>query len=161
MTGNKALLLEFEEKAGPSISYGDANLGKTLGYGNIIIGNVIIENVALVEGLKYNLLSVSQITDKGYYVSFFDEHCAIVKRSIEKVIPTGYIHDNIYMINIPSGTDGPATCLVSKASTEKSWSWHKKLSHLNFNSMNELIKKDLVKGLPKVHFATDGLCDAC
>ncbi|KAL8133863.1 hypothetical protein AgCh_009070 [Apium graveolens] len=48
MTGYKSLISEFEEKAGPNISYGDGKLGKILGYGKIKIGNVIIENVALV-----------------------------------------------------------------------------------------------------------------
>lgn len=48
MTGNKALLSEFVEKAGPSVFYGDGNIGRTLGYGNIKLGNVIIESVALV-----------------------------------------------------------------------------------------------------------------
>ena len=39
--------------------------------------------------------------------------------------------------------------------------WHKKLSHLNFKAMNLLVKKNLVRGLPKVEFTKDGLCDAC
>ncbi|KAL8127724.1 hypothetical protein AgCh_014592 [Apium graveolens] len=77
MTGNKALLSDFVEKAGPSISYGDGNIGKTLGYGNINLGNVIIKEVALVSGLKHNLLSISQICDRGYHVDFFEEHCEV------------------------------------------------------------------------------------
>ncbi|KAL8116381.1 hypothetical protein AgCh_022764 [Apium graveolens] len=77
MTGNKALLSEFVEKAGPSVSYGDGNIGKTLGYGNINLGNVIIKEVALVSGLKHNLLSISQICDRGYHVDFFEEHCEV------------------------------------------------------------------------------------
>ena len=51
MIGNKALLSDFMEKAGPGVSYGDRNMGKTLGYGNINLGNVIIETVALVSRL--------------------------------------------------------------------------------------------------------------
>ena len=51
MTGNKSLLSEFVEKAGPIVSYGDGNLGQTLGYGNIVIKNVIIEKVALMSEL--------------------------------------------------------------------------------------------------------------
>lgn len=70
MTGDKTLLSEFEEKAGPIVSYGDGNIGQTLGYGSIVIGNVIIEKVALVKGLKHNLLSVSQITDRGLSCQF-------------------------------------------------------------------------------------------
>ena len=64
MTGNKALLSDFVEKAGPGVSYGDGNMGKTLGYGNINLGNVIIEIVALISGLKHNLLSVSVTPSK-------------------------------------------------------------------------------------------------
>ncbi|KAK1399122.1 hypothetical protein POM88_008985 [Heracleum sosnowskyi] len=55
MTGNKALLSDFEEKAGPKVSYGDGNIGHTLGYGNINLGSVIITNVALVSGLKHDV----------------------------------------------------------------------------------------------------------
>ncbi|KAL8095676.1 hypothetical protein AgCh_036896 [Apium graveolens] len=77
MTGNKALLSDFVGKAGPGVSYGDGNIGKTLGYGNINLGNVIIEKAALVSGLKHNLLSVSQICDRGYHVDFFEEHCEV------------------------------------------------------------------------------------
>ena len=53
------------------------------------------------------------------------------------------------------------TCLFSKACVEESWLWHKKLSHLNFKAMNMLVKKNLVRGLHKVKFSKDGLCDAC
>ena len=78
MTRNCSLLSDFEEKAGPVVSYGDGNTGRTLGYGKITVGNVIIQNVALVDGLKHNLLSVSQVTDRGYDVKFKDTHGEVV-----------------------------------------------------------------------------------
>ena len=52
MTGNKVLLSDFVEKSIPSVSYGDGNIERTLGYDNTNIENVIIENVALVSGFK-------------------------------------------------------------------------------------------------------------
>ncbi|KAL8120799.1 hypothetical protein AgCh_017833 [Apium graveolens] len=161
MTGNKALLSDFVEKAGPSISYGDGNIGKTLGYGNINLGIVIIKEVALVSGLKHNLLSISQICDRGYHVDFFEEHCEVVSKSKFKVVLKGYRRGNIYEVMLSTSTDSSAICLMSRASIEESWNWHKKLSHLNFNNINELVKKDLVRGLPKSVFAPDGLCDSC
>ncbi|KAL8124307.1 hypothetical protein AgCh_012093 [Apium graveolens] len=161
MTRNKALLSDFMEKAGPGISYGDGNIGKTLGYGNINLGNVIIEKVALVSGLKHNLLSVSQICDRGYHVDLFEEHCEVVSKSTGKVVLKEYMHGNIYEAKLSTSTDGSAICLLSRASIEESWDWHKKLSHLNFININELVKKDLVRGLPKSVFAPDGFCDSC
>ena len=67
MTGRKSLLTEFERRPGPTISFGDGNKGETLGYGSIKLGNIIIENVALVEGLKHTLAqyqvnSVTKVT---------------------------------------------------------------------------------------------------
>ncbi|KAL8147779.1 hypothetical protein AgCh_005195 [Apium graveolens] len=78
--GNKAILSNFVKKAGSGVSYGDGNMGKTLGYGHINLGNVIIESVAFVSGLKHNLLCVSQICDRRYHVDFFEEHCEVAKQ---------------------------------------------------------------------------------
>ncbi|KAL8088649.1 hypothetical protein AgCh_038434 [Apium graveolens] len=89
MTGYKSLLSKFEEKVGPNVSYGDGNLEKISGYDKIKVGNVIIENIALVAGLKHNLISVSQICDRGYHVNFDKEHCEIVSKSDGKITRTG------------------------------------------------------------------------
>ncbi|GJX56768.1 integrase, catalytic region, zinc finger, CCHC-type containing protein [Tanacetum coccineum] len=43
----------------------------------------------------------------------------------------------------------------------KSWLWHRRLSHLNFNSITALAKQGLVRGLPKLRFQKDHLCSAC
>ena len=161
MTINIALISEYEEKAGPIVSYGDGNTVKTLGYDNINLGNVIIENVALVAGLKHNLISVSQICDIGYHMDFYDEHCEIVSKSDDKIAMTGFTHGNIYEARLSINTEGSAVCLISKATVDERWNWHKRLSHLNFNNINELVRKDLVRGLPKAQFTPDGLCDSC
>ena len=86
MTGNSSLLSDFEEKVGPVVFYGDGNTGRTLGYGKITVGNVIIHNVALVDGLKHNMLSVSQLTDRGFDVKFTDTHGEVAARKLEKLL---------------------------------------------------------------------------
>ncbi|GJU52534.1 retrovirus-related pol polyprotein from transposon TNT 1-94 [Tanacetum coccineum] len=52
-------------------------------------------------------------------------------------------------------------CLLSKASKNKSWLWHRRLNHLNFGTINDLARKDLVRGLPRLKFKKDHLCSAC
>ena len=52
-----------------------------MGYGNLSVGNVVIQDVALVEGLKHNLLSVSQFTDKGFKVDFDRDDCLVSYRN--------------------------------------------------------------------------------
>nr|GEV63430.1 putative ribonuclease H-like domain-containing protein [Tanacetum cinerariifolium] len=52
-------------------------------------------------------------------------------------------------------------CLLSKASKTKSWLWHRRLSHMNFGTINHLARHDLVQSLPKLKFEKDHLCCAC
>ncbi|GJZ51982.1 retrovirus-related pol polyprotein from transposon TNT 1-94 [Tanacetum coccineum] len=54
-----------------------------------------------------------------------------------------------------------SVCLMSKATSTKSWLWHRRLSHLNFGTINDLTKHDLVDGLQKFKYGKDHLCSAC
>ncbi|GJT38491.1 integrase, catalytic region, zinc finger, CCHC-type containing protein [Tanacetum coccineum] len=52
-------------------------------------------------------------------------------------------------------------CLLSKLQETQSWLWHRQLNHLNFSTINDLARKDLVRGLPRLKFEKDHLCSAC
>ena len=80
MTGDRALLSNVVEKAGPVVTVGDNNKGLTQGYGSLQAGNVIIDQVSVVQGLQHNLLSISQFCDKGYGVLFDKERCQILHK---------------------------------------------------------------------------------
>ncbi|GKE38823.1 integrase, catalytic region, zinc finger, CCHC-type containing protein [Tanacetum coccineum] len=41
------------------------------------------------------------------------------------------------------------------------WLWHRRLSHLNFGTLNKLAKDNLARGIPKLNFKKDHLCSAC
>ena len=161
MTGDRALLSNVVEKAGPIVTFGDDIKGFTTGYGNLEIGNVTIENISLVEGLKHNLPSISQLCDKGFDVSFRKERCLISNRKDEKLALQGVRKGNLFIADLDSASKGEMSCFYNKASTEDSWLWHKKLSHLNFKTMNSLVKRELVRGLPQMEFYKEGLCEAC
>nr|GEU83222.1 retrovirus-related Pol polyprotein from transposon TNT 1-94 [Tanacetum cinerariifolium] len=68
---------------------------------------------------------------------------------------------NLYTISIEDIMKSSPICLLSKASKNKSWLWNRRLNHLNFDTINDLARKDLVRGLPRLKFKTDHLCSAC
>jgi len=74
MTGDASLLTGLTLKDGGYVTYGDNNKDKIVDSGNIVVkGNLTIQNVLLVEGLKHNLLSISHLCDKGLQVTFQSE----------------------------------------------------------------------------------------
>nr|GFA85543.1 retrovirus-related Pol polyprotein from transposon TNT 1-94 [Tanacetum cinerariifolium] len=48
-----------------------------------------------------------------------------------------------------------------RATSSQAWLWHRRLSHLNFDTINLLSKNDIVVGLPKLKFVKDHLCSSC
>nr|GEV48340.1 hypothetical protein [Tanacetum cinerariifolium] len=48
-----------------------------------------------------------------------------------------------------------------EATPTQAWLWHRRLSHLNFDYINLLSKKDIVIGLPKLKYVKDQLCSSC
>nr|GFA98233.1 retrovirus-related Pol polyprotein from transposon TNT 1-94 [Tanacetum cinerariifolium] len=74
---------------------------------------------------------------------------------------TGDHSSNLYTIAPNEVASNSSTCLLAKASSLQSWLWHQRLSHLNFATINNLVKNNLVQGLPKMKFEKDHLCSAC
>jgi len=78
MTGEAAQLINLKWKPAGFVTYGDNNRGRILGVGDIGNRNkVIIKDVLLVESLKHSLLSISQLCDRGYRITFEPEQCII------------------------------------------------------------------------------------
>ncbi|GJR95099.1 retrovirus-related pol polyprotein from transposon TNT 1-94 [Tanacetum coccineum] len=68
---------------------------------------------------------------------------------------------NLYTIFVEDMMRYSLIFLLSKASKNKSWLWHHRSNHLSFGTLNDLARKDLVRGLPRVKFEKDHLCSAC
>ncbi|KAK1402380.1 hypothetical protein POM88_001985 [Heracleum sosnowskyi] len=78
-------------------------------------------------------------TGYGYNVDFRKDKCLITNRKDEKLALLGVRKGNLFIADLSSTREGEVTCFYSKASSEQSWLWHKKLSHLNFKTMNSLV----------------------
>nr|GEZ30281.1 hypothetical protein [Tanacetum cinerariifolium] len=68
---------------------------------------------------------------------------------------------NLYTINLHEMASASSICLMDRASATKSWLWHQRLSHLNFDTINDLSRNDLVVGLPKFKYHKEHLCPSC
>nr|GEX86114.1 retrovirus-related Pol polyprotein from transposon TNT 1-94 [Tanacetum cinerariifolium] len=66
-----------------------------------------------------------------------------------------------YTINLYEMASASPMCLMARASSTKSWLWHQRLSHLNFDTINDLARNDLVSGLPKFKYHKEHLCPSC
>ena len=148
MTGDRALLSNVVEKAGPVVTFGDNNKGLTQGYGSLQAVNVIIDNVSVVQGLQHNLLSIIQLCDKGYGVLFDKERCQILHKKNGLLALQGVRKGNLFIDDLQSRSKDEVNYFYAKASSDESWLWNKRLSHLNFKTMNSLVKRELVRGLP-------------
>nr|GEX21354.1 hypothetical protein [Tanacetum cinerariifolium] len=100
-------------------------------------------------------------------VLFTDSECIVLGRDFKLKDDTNVLlrtprqHNmySIYLNNIVPHKD--LTCLVAKASADESMLWHRRLGHLNFKTMNKLVRHNLVKGLPSKCFENDHTCVAC
>nr|GEU35099.1 hypothetical protein [Tanacetum cinerariifolium] len=80
---------------------------------------------------------------------------------LENDLLTGSHGIDLYSITL-QGTSSPnPICLMAKATSSQAWLWHRRLSHLNFDTINLLSKNDIVVGLPKLKFIKDHLCSSC
>nr|GEY40264.1 integrase, catalytic region, zinc finger, CCHC-type, peptidase aspartic, catalytic [Tanacetum cinerariifolium] len=79
-------------------------------------------------------------------------------RNLEGVDPLkGNRTPILYTINLREIAFASPICLMDRATSTKSWLSHERLSHLNFDTINDLAKNDLVTGLPKYKYHKEHL----
>ncbi|GJY35985.1 retrovirus-related pol polyprotein from transposon TNT 1-94, partial [Tanacetum coccineum] len=160
MTGDHSNLINYVQKFIGTVRFGNDQFAVIVGYGDYKIGDTIITRVYYVEGLSHNLFSVGQFCDGDLEVAFRKNTCFI--RNKDKVdLLKGSRTTNLYSISLKDMLEASLVCLLSKASSTKSWLWHRRLNHLNFGTLNELARKDLVRGLPKLKYEKEHLCPSC
>nr|GEX39325.1 hypothetical protein [Tanacetum cinerariifolium] len=160
MTGNLKLLINFVEKFVGTVKFGNDQIAPILGFGDLVQGAVTIKRVYYVEGLNHNLFSVGQFCDADLEVAFRKSTCYIRDLKGNDIL-TGSRGMDLYSITLQDTNCPNLICLMAKETSSQAWLWHRRLSHLNFNTINLLSKKDIVVGLPKMKFVKDHLCSSC
>ncbi|GJX37448.1 putative ribonuclease H-like domain-containing protein [Tanacetum coccineum] len=168
MTWNMSYLTDYEEIDGGYVAFrGNPKGGKITRKGTIKTGNLDFENVYFVRELKFNLFSVSQMCDKKNSVLFNDTECIVLSPNFKLIDESQVLlrvprKNNMYSVDLKNIVPkGGLTCLFAKATSDESKLWHRRLGHLNFKTMNKLVKGNLVRGLPSKLFENDQTCVAC
>nr|GEU87982.1 integrase, catalytic region, zinc finger, CCHC-type, peptidase aspartic, catalytic [Tanacetum cinerariifolium] len=158
-SGDRSRLKNFIKKFIETVRFRNDHFGAIMGYGDYVIGDSVISRVYYVEGLGHNLFSIEQFYDFDLEVAFRKQSCYVQDTNGVELIK-GSHGSNLYTISVEDMMKSSLICLLSKASKIKSWLWHHRLNHLNFGTINELERKDLVRGLPRFKFEKDHLCSA-
>nr|GEX88807.1 retrovirus-related Pol polyprotein from transposon TNT 1-94 [Tanacetum cinerariifolium] len=160
MTGNLKLLINFVWKFMGIVCFGNDHVVVILGFGDLQWGNILITRVYFVEGLGHNFFSVGQFCDSDLEVAFRRNACFV--RNLKGVdFLKGDRSTNLYTISLHEMDSASPISLIARASSTKSWLWHQRLSHLNFDTINDLARNDLVSGLPKFNYNKEHLCPYC
>ncbi|GJS16651.1 ribonuclease H-like domain-containing protein [Tanacetum coccineum] len=165
MTWNMSYLTNFEEINGGYVAFGgNPKGGKITSRGTIKTSNLDFKNVYFVRELQFNLFSVSQMCDKKNSVLFNDTECIVLSPNFKLTDESHVLlkvprKNNMYSVDLKNIVPkGGLTCLFAKATSDESKLWHRRLGHINFKTMNKLVKGNL--GNPQMDLQDQGVIDS-
>ena len=152
--------LETKERI---VTFEDNGKGCIIGFGKIrITPSTFIKNMLHVKGLKHNLISISQLYNKGYKVLFELLLCIITNPIDDSIVFIGHRQDNVYMIDLNKlSTNDHYFIAIQAKINETNQLGHRKLGHTSIHLITKLIKKNLVKEILSISFEENKICDVC
>nr|GEZ80930.1 retrovirus-related Pol polyprotein from transposon TNT 1-94 [Tanacetum cinerariifolium] len=148
MIGNMSYLSEFEELNGGYVAFGVLTQSKS------IFITAVRPVSAVMPKIKNSVL-------------FTDIECLVLSPDIimpdeSQVLLRVPRENNMYNVNLNSIVPSEdLTCLFAKATVDESYLWHRRLGHINFKTINKLVKGILVRGLPIKVFENNNTCVSC
>lgn len=160
ITGFKENLDSFIETCREEVTIGDDTSYPIMGIGNCLIQlksgiTLQLSDVLYVPSIKQNLVSISALEDKGYRITFMEgKVLAWPKNSnLKQAYTIGIRHECLYKL------DTTSLQALSVASTDPCELWHRRLGHLNFQTLSSMF--NLVVGLPNLPLKHEGVCKGC
>ncbi|GJT39206.1 putative ribonuclease H-like domain-containing protein [Tanacetum coccineum] len=168
MAWKKSHLTDYQDIDGGFVAFtGSPKGGKITGKGKIRTGKLDFEDVYFVKELTFNFFFVSQMCDKKNSVLFTETECLVLSPDFKLLDESQVLlkvprQNNMYSFDLKNVVpSGGLTCLFVKATIDESNLWHRRLGHINFKTMNKLMRGNLVRGLPSKLFENDHSCVAC
>jgi hypothetical protein len=160
MTGNKKWFSSITPLSHKEyVSLGDDKKVEVLGAGIIKVNDCFtLNDVALVDRLRYNLLSISQLCDADLSMLFCKSDSHVLDSFGKHVYGISRI-GNIFQADFLSAQSS-LRCLIPQSSSEL-WMWYRRLGHLSLDLLCRLSGLDLLRGLPLLIFESDLVCAPC
>jgi hypothetical protein len=154
MTRDKSKFLTLSESKSGNVTFGNDAPGKIKGKGMVSLSNGKgkAQDVLFVEGLKHNILSISQVCVRGCEVIFTSKDCRINSVNLGKLVAKGIrTENNVYVLK-----EEKEECHLNKY--DESWLWHRRLGHLNFDHIIKLRNNGAVKDLLNISKPYNSVC---
>lgn len=116
-----------------------------------------LKKVLYVPELAYNLCSVTRATESGKTVQFNESGCEFQNKNGE-TIALGTRQGSLYYLSFNRKSQERVYVARTK---NKERLWHRQFGHLNEQSMQKLVKKELVNHLDYDTTEEVGVCEAC
>ncbi|GJT93319.1 retrovirus-related pol polyprotein from transposon TNT 1-94 [Tanacetum coccineum] len=114
-TGVKQYLHKYSKEPGPKVVFGDDSSGDTEGYGSVNCNGITFTRVSYVNGLKHNLISISQMCDANFKVLFTKTQGTIFNQN-DEVVLIALRRRDVYIIDMSSFNKESNACFLAKAS---------------------------------------------
>ena len=137
MSGEEQLFNNVTKQDLGSVTFGDNSKARAVGIGSVsFAGTTQVEKVLLVDGLKHNLLSISQLCDEGNIVTFEHDKCIIRSPESKEIRFVAQRRKNMYVLQLKELADQDV-CLVANKS-DKLQLWHRRLGHASTSVIEKL-----------------------
>ncbi|PKA51294.1 hypothetical protein AXF42_Ash002657 [Apostasia shenzhenica] len=111
MTGDKSKFITLKPRNGGLVIFGDDTMKRIIGIGKVGKDFLTFIDKVLVDGLAYNLFSISQLCDNGYNILFDASKCLIKQNDV--IMFVGNKYNNIYQVDLGSIICNEIKCLAS------------------------------------------------
>jgi hypothetical protein len=161
MTSHLEWFCEIDKTVRRKIRFGDGSYVIAEGIGNVAIRRedgtkVIVSDVLYVPQMKSNLLSLGQLLEKGYSMNMNGNYMEVFDSKKKVVLKVSMSRNRTFKVGVNSIDQ---KCLIAQED-DIMWKWHKRMGHLNFNSLKMLQKKNMVVGLPQIEEPKE-ICGKC
>ncbi|XP_019416453.1 PREDICTED: uncharacterized protein LOC109327756 [Lupinus angustifolius] len=126
MTSHKEWLTNFDSSRESKVKFADDNTLKVEGAGDVVIirnngSKALISDVLFVPGMKYNLLSIGQLVQKGFTAIMGNGQVEVLDTKKRIILRSKLTKNRTFQVNIKAAN---SQCLTAIKTNEESWIWH-------------------------------------